>query len=70
MPKFIGHYKSVDSPDEFYSIPREQLDFPTQVRSNSKSYLLFTTLQISTSSQEKSLIETAKSRNVDMGIEV
>ena len=41
MTKFIGHYKSVNSPEEFYSAPRQQLDFPTQVRRKSKNYLLF-----------------------------
>lgn len=70
MPKFIGHYKSVDSPDQFYSIPRQELDFPTQVIKDNKSYLLFTTIQVSTSSQENKLHELAKQKNITMGVVV
>jgi len=70
MPKFIGHYKCVDSPDQFYSIPRQELDFPTQVIKNNKSYLLFTTIQVSTSSQENKLHELAKQKNITMGVVV
>jgi hypothetical protein len=70
MTKFIGHYKSVNSPEEFYSAPRQQLDFPTQVRRKSKNYLLFSTIQVSTSKQEKSILSIAKARSIDTGVEV
>jgi hypothetical protein len=70
MANYIGHYKCVESPEEFYSSPRTTLDFPTQVMHKSKNYILNTTLQYSTSSQEDSINRIAKERNIDFGIEV
>jgi len=70
MANYIGHYKCVGSPEEFYSCSRTELDFPTQVMHKSKNYILYMTLQYSTSSQYESIIKTAKERNIDSGIEV
>ena len=70
MANYIGHYKCVESPEEFYSCSRTELDFPTQVMHKSKNYILYMTLQYSTSSQYESIIKTAKERNIDSGIEV
>ena len=52
MNRYTGHYKSVESPEEFFSEKRDTLDFPTQVTYKSKRYLLFTTLLVSTTKQE------------------
>lgn len=70
MSKYIGHYKSVESPEEFFSEKRETLNFPTQVTYKSKRYLLFTTLLISTTGQELSVIETAKSRSIEYNVKL
>lgn len=65
MAKYIAHYKSVESPEEFYSETRDSLNFPTQVRHKSKNYLLFNTLLISSSKQEERIIQTAKERSIE-----
>ena len=36
---FIGYYKSVNSSKEFYSIKREDLNFPMQVEYKGDRYL-------------------------------
>jgi hypothetical protein len=70
MNRYTGHYKSVESPEEFFSEKRDTLDFPTQVTYKSKRYLLFTTLLVSTTKQEENIIEMAKSRNIEYGVKL
>jgi hypothetical protein len=67
---FIGNYKSVNSPKEFYSEKRSSLDFPMQVELMGERYLLNSTIQISTSKQEKGLLETAEKNNVKTNVKV
>ena len=64
---FIGHYKSVNTSEEFYSTEKEDLNFPTQVEYKSNKYLLTKTIQIS-SSLKKNLTEVAKRFNIDYDV--
>jgi len=70
MKKYIGHYKCIESPEEFYSMSRNQLDFPTQVRYNSKSFLLYTTYLLTSTAQEKRMIDQANLNNIDTNVRV
>jgi len=67
---FIAHYKSVNSPKEFYSEKRNSLDFPTQVELLSERYLLASTIQIATSKQEEGLYEVAKKNDIKTNVKV
>lgn len=67
---FIAHYKSVASPEEFYSSERETLDFPTQVEYEGKRYLLNNTYQVSTKSQKQRLATYAEENQIDFGIDI
>lgn len=67
---FIAHYKSVSSPEEFFSSERETLDFPTQVEHNGKRYLLNNTYQFTTKSQKTRLTNFAKENEIDFGVEL
>jgi hypothetical protein len=67
---FVAHYKSVTSPEEFYSEKRDSLDFPTQVELNRKKYLLNTTYQVNSESRYNQLIEMAKKNNIQYNIKV
>jgi len=66
---FIAHYKSVNTSEEFYSIEKKDLNFPTQVDYKGNNYLLTKTIQIS-SSLKKNLIEVAKRFNIDYDVKV
>jgi hypothetical protein len=68
--RYIAHYKSVGSPEEFYSEPKDNLDFLTQVTFKSKRYLLFSTILISSSTQEKNIINTAKERGIEFNVKL
>lgn len=67
---YIGHYKSVSSPEEFYAKGRDTLDFPAQIELKGKRYLLNQTYQVSSESQYKNFINYAKSLNVEYDVEV
>lgn len=67
---FIGHYKCVTSPKEFYSEKRNSLDFPTQVEMNSERYLLNSTIQISNSKQYRGLKQTAEKNGVKYDVKI
>lgn len=67
---FIGHYKSVNSPEEFFSSIRESLDFPTQVEFNGKRYLLNATHHADTKSQLANIESYAKSNGISCGVNV
>jgi hypothetical protein len=49
---FVGHYKSVNSVEEFISNKRDNLDFPAQVELSSKRYILIKTYQVASDSNE------------------
>lgn len=67
---YIGHYKSVSSSEEFYSEKRDSLDFPTQVELNSVRYMLVRSIQVSTPSQLKNVLNTAKAYSIPFDIKV
>lgn len=69
-PRYIGHYKSVESPEEIYTEIRDGINFPTQISYKKKRFLLNTTLLISSSKQEENLIKTAKDRGIEYGVKV
>lgn len=58
---FIGYYKGVGQPKEFYSEKRSSLDFPMQVELDGIRYLLGYTIQITSSKQEENIVNLAKS---------
>jgi hypothetical protein len=65
---YIGHYKSVNSSEEFYSSIRENLDFPTQY--NKSRYLLQVTYSVPSNSMEKRIIARAKELGIPTNIKV
>lgn len=67
---FIGHYKSVNSPEEFFSCKRESLDFPTQAEHKGKRYLLTNTHFADSPSKEKRLKEYAKNNGIDFDVSI
>jgi hypothetical protein len=67
---FVGHYKCVNSPEEFYSKKRESLDFPSQVEVNKKRYMLSKTYHVASESKYKDLIDVAKKNSIQYDIEV
>jgi hypothetical protein len=67
---FIGHYKNVNSPSEFFSAQRSDLDFPTQVVYNNERYLIHRTIQIASKSQYKRIILDADSKGIIHDVEV
>ena len=67
---FIGQYKSVNSPDELFSLKRDSLDFPTQIEYNGQRYLLTTTHFADSPSREKRLKEYAKKNSIIFDISI
>jgi len=67
---FIAHYKSVNSPEEFFSSKRKTLDFPTQVEYLSKRYLLFSTYHADTNSQVQRIESFATANSIPFGVEL
>jgi hypothetical protein len=67
---YIGHYKSVNSSEEFYSLLRENLDFPTQAEYNKSRYLLQVTYSVPSKSMEKRIIARAKELGIPTGVKV
>jgi hypothetical protein len=70
MTMFVAHYKSVSSPEEFFSEKRETLDFPTQVEMNKKKYSLDTTYQVDSDSMYSQLVDMAQKNNIAYGVKV
>lgn len=66
---FIGYYKSVNSSKEFYSLKKEDLNFPMQVEYKGDRYLLGKTIQV-TPSGEKNLKETAKKYGIEYDVKI
>jgi hypothetical protein len=67
---FIGHYKSVASPKEFYSEKKHTLQFPMQVDLNGEKYLLNNTIQIGSSKQEEGLKKAAEKNSVQHSVKI
>lgn len=67
---YIGHYKSVNSSEEFYSLVRENLDFPIQAEYNKCRYLLQVTYSVPSKSLEKTIIARAKELGIPTNIKV
>lgn len=67
---YIGHYKSVNTKEEFYSKPRNSLDFPMQVELSGSRYLLHATYIASSLSQQENIVNTAKKFNIKHNIEI
>ena len=67
---YIGHYKSVNSSEEFYSSIRENLDFPTQAEYKKCRYLLQVTYSVPSNSMEKRIIARAKELGIPTNIKV
>lgn len=63
---YIAHYKSVNSSTEFYSMPRDTLDYPTQIKKDKERYTLSSTYIISGPTQLKNF----KDRLSSLGIEI
>lgn len=67
---FVGHYKCVSSPKEFYSEKRTTLDFPMQVELDGHRYLLSSTIQISNSKQYIGLKQTAEKNSIKYDVKL
>lgn len=67
---FIGYYKAVGQPKEFYSEKRETLDFPMQVELEGLRYLLSYTVQITSSKQELNLEKVAKNNGIKYNVRI
>lgn len=61
---FIGHYKCVLNPKEFYSQKKKNLNFPIQVELDGERYLLNNTIQITSSKQEIGLLQMADKNSI------
>jgi hypothetical protein len=67
---FIGYYKGVGQPKEFYSEKRKNLDFPMQVELEGLRYLLSYTIQVTSSKQESNLEKVAKSNGTKYNVRI
>lgn len=67
---YIGHYKSVNSSQEFFSSVREGLDFPTQVEHKGDRYLLQTTYSAASISMQKRIATRADELGIPRDINV
>jgi hypothetical protein len=67
---YIGHYKAVNSSQEFYSEIRKDLDFPIQAKYKGQSYLLFVTYMAPSPSQQNNINKRARELNIPSNIPV
>lgn len=67
---FIGHYKAVNKTAEFYSEPRDDLQFPTQVQYGNDRYLLLRTVQLSTKATEKRFYDSVKENDIPYNVKI
>jgi hypothetical protein len=67
---FVGYYKAVGQPKEFYSEKRKSLDFPMQVELEGLRYLLSYTIQITSSKQENSLHKMAQENGIKHNVKI
>lgn len=67
---YIGHYKAVNSSQEFFSSVRNSLDFPTQVEYNGERYLLQTTYSAASKSMQDNVYSRAETLGIPKDINV
>jgi hypothetical protein len=67
---YIGHYKAVRSTDEFFSQPRKELDFPTQISYKKERYSLFATHIVSTEGQIENIKKRAQELNIKFNVKI
>jgi len=67
---YIGHYKAVNSANEFFSEQRKDLDFPTQISYKKERYSLFATHMVSTPKQLKNLQSRAKQYGIKTNVKI
>lgn len=67
---YIGHYKAVSSASEFFSEPRKELDFPTQISYKKERYSLFATHIVSTESQINNLKKRAQELSIKCNVKI
>jgi hypothetical protein len=67
---FIAHYKNTKSSKEFYSDTKEDLNFPTQVVYKGERYLLYRTIQVSSSSQFERILSSTKDQGVECNVKI
>lgn len=67
---YIGHYKSVNSTNEFFSSKRKDLNFPTQVEYKGSRYLLHATHIAATKSQENNMKTRAKELKIPFNVKL
>lgn len=67
---YIGHYKSVNSTNEFFSAKRKDLNFPTQIEYKGERYSLHSTHIASTKTQETNIKGRAKALGIPFGIKL
>jgi len=67
---FIGYYKGVNEPREFYSEKQDTLEFPMQVELDGMRYLLSYTIQMTSSKQEENLVKMAKTSGTKYNIKI
>ncbi len=67
---YIGHYKAVNSSQEFFSSVRKSLDFPTQVEYKGERYLLQTTYSAAAKSMQDNVYSRAEALGIPKDINV
>lgn len=67
---YIGHYKSVNSANEFFSSKRKSLDFPTQIEYKGERYSLTATYIAVTKSQENNIKNRAKELGIPFSVKL
>lgn len=67
---YIGHYKAVKSNQEFFSMIRNGLDFPTQAEYKGERYLLQTTYSVPSKSMQTRITNRADELGIPRDIDV
>jgi hypothetical protein len=67
---YIGHYKAVNSANEFFSQKRKDLNFPTQIEYKGERYSLHATHIASTKLQENNIKNRSKELGIPFGVKL
>jgi hypothetical protein len=67
---YIGHYKAVNSANEFFSQKRKDLNFPVQIEYKGERYLLHATHIASTKLQENNIKNRSKELGIPFGVKL
>lgn len=67
---YVGHYKSVNSNLEFYSLPKDTLSLPTQAIYQGQRYLLQYTYTVPSNSMYKRIVDRATELGIPKDIPV